>query len=113
MLQFCSRRQFSPLHISTSNASIVFRVIAGLYFRRFVGKVGRARCVTQISGNGLRSRLLPQRPDCAGFVLLNIKDSQQSCHLEQVEHRLVEVYQPKLPTLIPNRRVSLDQLADS
>lgn len=63
-----------------------------------------------IGGSGCK---LSQRLHGASFVPLNIKHSGQSCHLEQVVYSLVQVYQPKLPTLIPNSCVGLNQFANS
>jgi Flp pilus assembly pilin Flp len=65
------------------------------------------------SGYSLRRNVASQRPDCASLVPLNIKHSGQSCHLEQVVYSLVQVYEPKLPTLIPEGCVNLNQLAYS
>ena len=65
------------------------------------------------SGYSPRRSVASQRPDCASLVPLNIKHRGQSCHLEQVVYSLVQVYEPKLPTLIPNGCVSLNQLAYS
>ena len=63
--------------------------------------------------HSLRRCVAPQRRDCASLVPLNIKHSGQSSHLKQVIYSLVQVYEPKLTTLIPNSRVGLDQFAYS
>jgi len=63
--------------------------------------------------HSLRRCVAPQRRDCASLVPLNIKHSGQSSHLKQVIYSLIQVYEPKLTTLIPNSRVGLDQFAYS
>src|SRR6266403_2581348 len=51
--------------------------------------------------------------DRASLILLNIENGGQPGHLEQFMYSLVQVGELQLPTLVPNRRVSLDQFPDS
>jgi hypothetical protein len=59
------------------------------------------------SGHGPRG-CAPQEPECASLVPIDIKHSGQSGHLQQVVDSLVQIYEPKLATLIANCGVSLN-----
>src|SRR6266403_2355275 len=51
--------------------------------------------------------------DRACLILLNIENCGQSGHLEQIMYSLVKIGEFQVPTLVTNRRVSLDQFPDS
>jgi hypothetical protein len=51
--------------------------------------------------------------DRACLILLNIENCGQPGHLEQIMYSLVQIGEFQLPTLVPNRRVRLDQFPDS
>src|SRR5882762_3530102 len=60
-----------------------------------------------------RLRRAAKRLDRACLILLNIENCGQPGHLEQIMYSLVQIGEFQMTTLVPNRRVSLDQFPDS
>ena len=60
-----------------------------------------------------RRTLRSRGPDGVFFVGLNLKDGRQPCHMKEFADPPVQIDQCKPPTLTPNRRVRLDQFAQS
>src|SRR6266403_4795054 len=86
-------------------------VIAALLWRTNRNSSGKQQVMTSDS---LSHRLCSAKGlDCASLVLLDVENGGQPGHLEQIMHSFVQIGEFQMPTLVPNRCVSLDQFPDS
>ena len=74
---------------------------------------GGGKLALWTAGSFWRRTLYARAADGVFFVGLNLEDCGQPCHLQEIADPVVQVDQCKLTALTPNRRVRLNQFAQS